>query len=69
MSRSIDPAVYENYLKGRFQLNKGGRAAIGDSVRYFEKAIAGDPQFAQAFIFRACLHRHGDDYVGRISHC
>ena len=49
VARSIDPKVYESYLKGRFHLHKGGRAGVEQSVRHFEEAIAGDPTFAQAF--------------------
>lgn len=48
-SRTVDPSVYESYLKGRFYLNKGSRTGIEESVRYFDKAIAADPTFAKAF--------------------
>lgn len=48
-SRSVAPEIYESYLKGRFQLNRGSREAVEESVKHFEKAIAGDPGFAPAF--------------------
>ena len=48
-SHTAPPNVYESYLKGRFQLNKGDRASVAEGARYFEQAIAGDPKFAQAY--------------------
>jgi TolB-like protein/DNA-binding winged helix-turn-helix (wHTH) protein/Tfp pilus assembly protein PilF len=48
-SRSVAREVYESYLKGRFQLNRRDRAAVEESIRHFERAIAGDPGFAPAF--------------------
>jgi TolB-like protein/DNA-binding winged helix-turn-helix (wHTH) protein/Tfp pilus assembly protein PilF len=48
-THAVAPHVYESYLKGRFLLNKGNRAPVAESARYFEEAIAGDPKFAQAY--------------------
>jgi TolB-like protein/DNA-binding winged helix-turn-helix (wHTH) protein/Tfp pilus assembly protein PilF len=47
--RTVAPHIYESYLKGRYQLNKGDRASVEESGRYFEEAIAGDPRFAEAY--------------------
>lgn len=46
---SVAPEVYESYLKGRFQLNRRNRDAVEESIKHFERAIAGDPGFAPAF--------------------
>ena len=47
--RIVSAEVYDNYLKGRFHLNKDGQASVEQSVEYFEKAIAQDPAFAPAW--------------------
>jgi TolB-like protein/Tfp pilus assembly protein PilF len=49
-TRSIAPEVYENYLKGRFARNNGSRAAIEESIGYFNRAIEMDPTFAPAYV-------------------
>jgi TolB-like protein/DNA-binding winged helix-turn-helix (wHTH) protein/Tfp pilus assembly protein PilF len=58
--RSISPAVYESYLKGRYVfLNKpSSRASIEESMGYFEEAIKKDPSFAPAYLGLA------EDYGG-----
>jgi TolB-like protein/Flp pilus assembly protein TadD len=48
-SRAVAPEVYENYLKGRYALNKDNRAGIDDALRYFKAAVAADPKFAPAY--------------------
>ena len=49
--RSTSPGVYENYLKGRFALDKSNsRAEIEESIGYFEEAIKRDPTFAPAYV-------------------
>ena len=47
---TVSPAVYDNYLKGRFQFNKYTRDSIEDSIRLFNAAIAGDATFAPAYV-------------------
>ena len=50
-ARSVPPEVYENYLKGRFALDKGNsKAEYEESIGYFEKAIQKDPTFAPAYV-------------------
>jgi TolB-like protein/DNA-binding winged helix-turn-helix (wHTH) protein/Flp pilus assembly protein TadD len=49
--RAVSPEVYENYLKGRFVLEKSNnRAETEESIGYFEEAIKRDPAFAPAYI-------------------
>jgi len=50
-ARSVAPEVYETYLKGRFAYDKSNsRAALEESIRYFEHAIQMDPTFAPAYV-------------------
>ncbi len=41
--------AYENYLLGRFELNKFTDEGFGKSVQHFQQAIALDPKFAFAY--------------------
>jgi tetratricopeptide (TPR) repeat protein len=45
----VAPAVYESYLKGRFELHDGSRAALEEALRHFQAAIDADPTFAPAY--------------------
>ena len=47
--RAIAADVYDNYLKGRFALNRKTRAGATESIGYFEAAVAADPSFAPAY--------------------
>ncbi len=50
-ARSVQPEVYESYLKGRFALaHADGRAEIEQSISYFEDAIHRDSTFAPAYL-------------------
>ncbi|MGC2660827.1 MAG: tetratricopeptide repeat protein, partial [Bryobacteraceae bacterium] len=49
-ARPIAPEVYESYLKGRFLLAQGKRAAVEPSIPYFEDAINRDATFAPAYL-------------------
>jgi TolB-like protein/tetratricopeptide (TPR) repeat protein len=50
-ARPVAPEVYESYLKGRFAFYQGNnRAAIDESIGYFERAIKMDPTFAPAYL-------------------
>jgi TolB-like protein/Tfp pilus assembly protein PilF len=50
-ARSVAPEVYESYLKGRFALyQSNSRAAIEQSIGYFQQAIKLDPTFAPAHV-------------------
>jgi pentatricopeptide repeat protein len=46
---AVSPEVYEDYLKGRFVLNRTPTPDLEASVRHFEAAIAKDPSFAPAY--------------------
>ncbi|WP_234683569.1 tetratricopeptide repeat protein [Bradyrhizobium monzae] len=46
--RSIDPLAYENYLKGRYFLNKRTGDGLRAAIRYFRQAIEIDRTYAEA---------------------
>ncbi|MDN3277637.1 tetratricopeptide repeat protein [Frankia sp. RB7] len=46
--RSIDPLAYENYLKGRYFLNKRTGDGLRAAIRYFRQAIEIDRNYAEA---------------------
>ncbi len=41
--------AYQDYLKGRFHLNKRTAADFQEAIDYFNKAIAADPDYAPAY--------------------
>ena len=50
-ARSVAPEVYESYLKGRFVFDTSNtRAAVEESIGYFDRAIQLDPTFAPAYV-------------------
>lgn len=52
-SRPVDPQAYEDYLKGRFFLNKRNEDAILTAISHFQASIARDAQFALSHAFLA----------------
>src|SRR5882672_6639988 len=48
-ARAVAPAVYESYLKGRFELHKNTRTGLEQALRQFEVAIDADATFAPAY--------------------
>src|SRR4029450_6590188 len=53
---AVSPDVYEDYLKGRFALNRTPTPDLEASVRYFETAIAKDASFAPAYSGLGAAH-------------
>jgi TolB-like protein/Tfp pilus assembly protein PilF len=47
--RRVGPEAYEDYLKGRFFLEKRTSEGTNRAVDYFQQAIRKDPGFAQAY--------------------
>jgi len=47
---AVDPAAHEAYLKGRAYLDKSTERDIRTGMKYFEQAIAADPNYAQAYV-------------------
>lgn len=50
-SRPVDPKAYDEYLLGRFYLNKRNEPAIKTAITHFDAAIANDPDFASPNTF------------------
>jgi TolB-like protein len=48
--------AYDHYLRGRANLNRGTREAIGEGLPSFYKAIELDPDFASAYAMAAWCH-------------
>jgi TolB-like protein/Flp pilus assembly protein TadD len=46
---TVDPEVYEAYLKGRFFWNKRSPPHLSKAVEYFQQAIERDPTYAPAY--------------------
>ena len=44
-----DPAAQEQYIRGRFLMDRHNEKSLRSSVACFERAIAQDPQFAAAY--------------------
>jgi TolB-like protein/Flp pilus assembly protein TadD len=65
-ARSVAPEVYESYLKGQFAFDKSNsRAAVEESIVYFEDAVRRDPTFAPAYVGLATASsRLGTVFVG-----
>jgi tetratricopeptide (TPR) repeat protein len=56
MTRPVAPDAYEIYLKGLLRLQRGGRARVEESVRYFEATVAADRNFAPAYVQLAAAY-------------
>ncbi len=48
-ARPIHPEAYQDYLRGRFFLNRRTEAALKQALGYFQKAIAADPGYAPGY--------------------
>jgi tetratricopeptide (TPR) repeat protein len=48
-TRIVDPIAYENYLKGRYFLNKRSSDGLRAAIRYFRQAIETDRAYAEAY--------------------
>jgi len=47
--RTPSLTAYGAYLKGRYEWNKRTQDGVNQAIRYFEQAIAEDPEYAQAY--------------------
>ncbi len=48
-NRSVSPAAYEDYLKGRYYWNRRSGEGFAKAIGYFEDATRRDPQYALAY--------------------
>jgi TolB-like protein/Flp pilus assembly protein TadD len=61
-SSQVNPAVQEDYLRGRYHLNNGGSAEIRKAIEYFKSAIHQDPQDARNYAGLAESYLALDDF-------
>jgi tetratricopeptide (TPR) repeat protein len=47
--RPVNPDAYIPYLRGRFAWNQRTQAGFESALRFFEQAVAADPQYAAAY--------------------
>jgi TolB-like protein/Tfp pilus assembly protein PilF len=52
-ARAVDPAVYQAYLRGRYQYERWNRASAYNALANYDQALAGDPTYAPAYAGRA----------------
>jgi TolB-like protein/tetratricopeptide (TPR) repeat protein/tRNA A-37 threonylcarbamoyl transferase component Bud32 len=63
--RAVSPAVYEEYLKGRYEWNKRTPASLQSAMVHFTRAIALDSTYAPAHAALAdCLNQLGTVMLG-----
>jgi len=46
----VNPEAYQDYLKGRYQLNRRALESMQHGLDYFGRAVAADPNFALAYV-------------------
>jgi TolB-like protein/DNA-binding winged helix-turn-helix (wHTH) protein/tetratricopeptide (TPR) repeat protein len=59
---SVDPVVYELYLKGRYHWNKRTAEGFRKGIECFETALARDPYYAPAYVGLADSYNMLGDY-------
>jgi hypothetical protein len=59
--QSVDPLVYEFYLKGRYFWEKWTDASARTSIEYFQQAIQRAPNYALAYVGLANAYIQGSD--------
>ncbi len=47
-ARPVNPAAYDDYLRGKFYFNRENKADNETAIRMLERAVAADPNFAAA---------------------
>ena len=64
---SVNSDAYENYLKGRYYWSKRSEESLTKAIRYYQTAIAEDPQYALAYAGLAdCYGILGAAIVGTV---
>jgi tetratricopeptide (TPR) repeat protein len=48
-AKPVNPAAYDAYLRGRYFWNKRTKQGLKNAIDYFDRAIANDPNYAQAY--------------------
>jgi eukaryotic-like serine/threonine-protein kinase len=56
--QAINPAVHEEYYRGRFLFNQTNRRAYLEALSHFQKAVRLDPRFAPAYAAQATVYAY-----------
>jgi len=59
---SVNPGAYQNYLKGRYFSNKYTGETNQTAIRFFEQAIADDPNYAPAYAGLSTAYAETPEY-------
>jgi serine/threonine-protein kinase len=62
--RTVDPEIYQDYLKGRYFWNKRDEKNLKKGIYYFERVIQRNPDFALAYAGLADCYACLPDYSG-----
>jgi serine/threonine protein kinase/lipoprotein NlpI len=62
--RTVDPEIYQDYLKGRYFWNKRNEENLKKGIHYFERVIQRDPDFTLAYAGLADCYACLTDYSG-----
>jgi eukaryotic-like serine/threonine-protein kinase len=63
--RAVNPAAYEEYLKGRFEYNKRTQESLQRAIDHFTRATELDPSYAPPYAALAdCYNQSGTVMVG-----
>lgn len=57
-SKPIDPEAYEDYLKGRYYFSKISTDGFRQGLRYFQRAVQRDPNYAAAYVGEAECYKY-----------
>ena len=49
LSRQVNPAAYEAYMRGQYAWNQRGQYSVANSLGYFQNAVKLDPNYAPAY--------------------
>jgi tetratricopeptide (TPR) repeat protein len=58
----VDPQVEEDYLKGRYHLNKGSQEEVGKGIQFFEHVLTRNPKDARGYAGLADSYVAFSDY-------
>ncbi len=67
-AREIAPEAYQHYLSGRAAVAKAGMADLRQAVTHFERAVAKEPTFADAWVQLAAANTQLGRWGGRPTH-
>jgi tetratricopeptide (TPR) repeat protein len=59
----IDPAAYDAYLRGRYELRRGSQAGVETALEHFKRVVTAEPRYGRAYAALAeCYLVLGNDF-------